>query len=175
MHFPPQKCLKKICNSRWQFRGISGKFLIEGVQTLVQRGLLNLWQITSPPHPLPPGAKFNARFIKKLSQLKSDIRSLHGGGGGGGWGIGSATAILATKRSRERQMYRVYWIVTSFREIFRLCLLIFLMRFWNNFLELTCSLVLTQLQEWNTWESRELFIGTSSQGILCEWEKKMEG
>ena len=157
MHFPPQKCLKKICNSRWQFRGISGKFLIEGVQTLVQRGLLNLWQITSPPHPLPPGAKFNARFIKKLSQ------------------IGSATAILATKRSRERQMYRVYWIVTSFREIFRLCLLIFLMRFWNNFLELTCSLVLTQLQEWNTWESRELFIGTSSQGILCEWEKKMEG
>ena len=65
------------------------EFFIEAVQNLVQRGLLNLWQITSPPHPLPPGAKFNARFIKKISQLKSDIR------GGGGWGIGSATAILA--------------------------------------------------------------------------------
>ena len=147
------------------------EFFIEAVQNLVQRGLLNLWQITSPPHPLPPGAKFIARFIKKISQLKSDIRSLQsqgsirsgGGGGGGGVGIWSATAILAvcpsygesTKRSRERQMYRVSWIVTSFREIFRLCLLIFLMRFWNNFLELTCSLLLTQLQEWNTWESRE--------------------
>ena len=144
------------------------EFFIEAVQNLVQRGLLNLWQITSPPHPLPPGAKFIARFIKKISQLKSDIRSLQSqgsirSGGGGGVGIWYATAILAvcpsygesTKRSRERQMYRVSWIVTSFREIFRLCLLIFLMRFWNNFLELTCSLLLTQLQEWNTWESRE--------------------
>ena len=68
------------------------EFFIEAVQNLVQRGLLNLWQITSPPHPLPPGAKFIARFIKKISQLKSDIRSLQsqasvrsdGGGGGGG-------------------------------------------------------------------------------------------
>ena len=64
---------------------------IEGVKNLVQGGLLNLWQITSPPHSLPPGAKFNARFIKRLSQLKSDIRSLQSqasvrsdGGVGGG-------------------------------------------------------------------------------------------
>ena len=72
------------------------EFFIEAVQNLVQRGLLNLWQITSPPHPLPPGAKFIARFIKKISQLKSDIRSLQsqgsirsgGGGGGGGGGLG---------------------------------------------------------------------------------------
>ena len=93
---------------------------IEGVKNLVQGGLLNLWQITSPPHSLPPGAKFNARFIKRLSQLKSDIRSLQsqasvrsdGGVGGGG---GSTTAIFAvcpsygesTKRSRERQMCKV--------------------------------------------------------------------
>ena len=97
------------------------EFFIEAVQNLVQRGLLNLWQITSPPHPLPPGAKFNARFIKKLSQLKSDIRSLQSegsirsDGGGGGRGGGFAPTILAvcpsygesTKRSRERQMYRV--------------------------------------------------------------------
>ena len=98
------------------------EFFIEAVQNLVQRALLNLWQITSPPHPSHQGAKFNARFIKKLSQLKSDIRSLQSrgsirsdGGVGGGVGIGSATAILAvcpsyresTKRSKEGQMYRV--------------------------------------------------------------------
>ena len=78
---PPSKVLEKNMQLQVAIQERIQEFFIEAVQNLVQRGLLNLWQITSPPHPLPPGAKFNARFIKKISQLKSDIR---GGGGGGG-------------------------------------------------------------------------------------------
>ena len=97
------------------------EFLIEGVQNLVPRGLLTLWQITSPHTPSRQGQNSTRDSLKKISQLKSYIQSLQSQGSirsdGGDWrgGIGSATAILAvcpshresTKRSKERHMYRV--------------------------------------------------------------------
>ena len=46
------------------------EFFIEAVQNLVQRGLLNLWQITSPPHPLPPGGKIQRAIHLKNQPVK---------------------------------------------------------------------------------------------------------
>ena len=99
MHFaelnkpPRQKCLKKNMQLQVAIQGRIQEFFIEAIQNLVQRGLLNLWQITSPPHPLPPGAKCNAQFIKKISQLviydPCSLKQASGmeraGGGGGVW------------------------------------------------------------------------------------------